>query len=129
MNKRHILIVDDDDVTCKTLSRVLVNENFKVSCTDSGQEALKIVSDNINSDDSIFLLITDLIMPKMQGDELVREIKKIDKNLRIIVITAHSYDELKLIRDNMNLEILEKPFGVEKLINCINRQKEFSYKK
>src|SRR5699024_2311215 len=68
VDKRHVLIVDDDVVNLRVIKNVLSNSIYEITTTTSGEKALEIVS---NTD--IDLLITDVMMPQMSGYELTKK--------------------------------------------------------
>ena len=79
-----ILIVDDEKNYPRILSAVLEEEGFETFCANSGYEALEILKDV-----DVDLLLTDMKMPKMDGIELLEKIKDKDKDLPVIMMTAH----------------------------------------
>jgi two-component system NtrC family response regulator len=79
-----ILIVDDEKNYPLILSAVLEEEGFETLTANSGQKALEILK---NSD--VDLVLTDMKMPAMDGIELLENIKKIDSDLPVIMMTAH----------------------------------------
>jgi CheY-like chemotaxis protein len=84
--KEKILIVDDSDATRNSLFFSLEQQGFTVFTAKNGLEALRIIEDN----NDIFLVITDLNMPIMNGFQLIEEIQKQKKlsNLPIVVLSV-----------------------------------------
>jgi DNA-binding NtrC family response regulator len=81
--KPSVLIVDDEDVICDGLARVL-SENYITYHTSSGKEAINIVRNNSNID----VMLCDLKMPEMNGNEVIEQIRSENKDIYMIVITA-----------------------------------------
>jgi DNA-binding response OmpR family regulator len=79
----HLLLVEDEPVAAKMLSRILSLEGFRVSTAPDGVAALEQLAD-----ESPDALITDLKMPRGGGGDLVREARALHADLPIIVITA-----------------------------------------
>lgn len=80
---KKVLIVDDTKNIREMLKTFLVMEGYKVFEATNGEEALNIVTTN-----KISLVFTDIKMPGMSGTELLKSIKKYDKNITVIVMTA-----------------------------------------
>ncbi len=105
-----VLLVDDNAEMREYLSTVLVA--YTILEAENGFEALKIIETN-----KIDALVTDYMMPKMDGFELIQEIKKKNYNFPIIVITARADTKSKL--DILALGIddyLTKPFIEDELL-------------
>lgn len=79
-----ILIVDDEYEYQKVVSMILQDAGYQTSSCSNGREALRLVSEN-----EIHLVITDLRMPEMGGEELIRELTISNPELDIIVMTAY----------------------------------------
>lgn len=78
-----LLVTDDDADTLRILDRYLEGRGYRVLLATSGREALKIMEE-----ESVHLLLTDLIMPGMDGLELTKAAKAKDPSLSIIMVTA-----------------------------------------
>lgn len=87
IEKRHILIVDDDVVNLRVIKNVLSNLFYEISTATSGEEALEVLK---NSD--VDLLITDVMMPQMSGYELTKKVRENHSisELPIILLTARN---------------------------------------
>ena len=92
MNKLKILVVDDESRMRKLVRDFLVKQNFEVVEAGDGEEALNL----FYQDKDIALIILDVMMPKMNGWEVCREIRETSK-VPIIMLTAKSdeSDELQ----------------------------------
>lgn len=82
--KNNILIVDDEASIRKSLSKILEREGYTTFEANSGNSAIKIINDQ-----NIFLVISDLSMPSMDGFDLLKTIKKDDALIEFIMITGH----------------------------------------
>jgi len=110
-----ILVVDDEESILKFFHRILKKEEYTVFTADNGKEALEML--NRKRPD---LVILDLKMPGMNGIEILREIKKIDKNVEVIMITG--YGTMKTARIAMRLgayDYVTKPFDVNYIMALI----------
>lgn len=112
--KRTVLVVEDDTEVRSVLKLMLERMNFKVLTASSGYEGMKTLMD---SNYRIDLLITDLVMPGMGGEELLREIKKIERDIRVIVISGYplKIEELPEGVDNFMI----KPISMETLAQTL----------
>jgi DNA-binding NtrC family response regulator len=121
MKNKRILLVEDEEMTCRSIERLLLSENYDVITANDGFEALNILKGLDKNHIKIDLLITDINMPRMTGIELLEELKNIDMQIPVIVITAiYRYEEFEK-NINKNIYFLEKPFGVNDLISSINK--------
>ncbi len=85
--KKSVVIVDDDRSLRELLEIVLSKEGYNVYVYSDGIEALKGLKDNINAID---VIISDIIMPNMDGITFLQNIKQIDPNVPVIMITANT---------------------------------------
>ena len=107
MNK--ILLVDDDRELTSLLKELLDMEGFNVLVAHDGEQALALL------DDSIDLLLLDVMMPKMDGWQVCREIRMHSK-VPIIMLTAKDEVEDKVLGlDTGADDYLSKPFGIGEL--------------
>ncbi len=85
MKKPKILVVDDKAYICETLVDILKNAGYQAELALSGKEALEKFTN-----DFFDLVLLDITMPEMDGMEVLKEIKKIDSNVAIIMATGKS---------------------------------------
>jgi len=83
--KQTILIVDDDEMICSLLKKVMEIERFKVHVATNGKEALEIIENN-----TIHAVVSDILMPGMTGIELLEIIKEKYTWVPVIMITGFS---------------------------------------
>ncbi|MFP7753146.1 sigma-54-dependent transcriptional regulator [Thermodesulfobacteriota bacterium B35] len=115
-----ILVVDDEPNYQVVLSELLRDEGYEVFTADSGTAGLPIVRDT-----DLDLVLTDMKMPGMDGIEFLREIKKFNKELPVILITA--YAEVEKAVEAMHLgafTYLAKPFSNEELLANVGKAVE-----
>ncbi|NQS89213.1 sigma-54-dependent Fis family transcriptional regulator [Patescibacteria group bacterium] len=119
-NKVNILIVDDDPEALETLSDVLEDEGYKILTVNSGKEAIAEVTEEKPQ-----VILLDIKMPDMDGIEVLRRIKKIDKDIPVIMTTA--YGSMDSVIQAMRLgayDYLNKPFDLDKMKILIKRALE-----
>lgn len=109
-----LLYVEDEDDTRKNLTNVFKNLFKSVYTASNGVDGLEIFK---NNDNEIKVVITDLHMPFMDGIEMVKNIKDIKKDIKIIVTTSFP-DEIDEGSENIN-EILVKPVLTTNLLKAL----------
>lgn len=107
-----ILVADDEPNIRRVLEAVLSKDGHTVQTAENGRKGLEILS----KDNNIDLLITDLIMPDMNGVELLAAAKEINSNISVLMITAHG--TIKSAVDAMKLgafDYITKPFDLDEI--------------
>ena len=109
---RKILIAEDDTKLRQLFQRVLVKENYAVKAVTNGREALDAM-DNDHYD----LLITDIMMPVMDGYELVKEIRDSGNMMPILMITAKdAFDDMRTGFRSGTDDYMTKPVNVNEMV-------------
>lgn len=112
-----ILVVDDEEMVRKIAVDVMTQQGYKVIEASSAIEALKLCEQNTTGVD---LVLTDLIMPKMNGPELVRKMIAKNPHLRVVYMSGYSDDAFE---PNEGLEtkesFVQKPFLPKNLIGAV----------
>ena len=104
-----ILVVDDEESIRDLLRLVLTGEGYSVVTANDGEEAIEHLEAQ-----RFDLVITDLVMPKVNGIEVLRAAKRIDSNFPVIVITG--YPSVETVTELVRLgagDYLTKPFNVD----------------
>ena len=107
----NILVVEDDKNLRKLITTCLKRDNYNPYEAKDGEEALNVLDENY-----IDLIITDIMMPNMDGYELTRELRKAKFNTPILMITAKNTLEDK--KEGFNLGVddyMVKPINIEEL--------------
>jgi len=121
MRKRtKILVVDDESIVRESLRDWLENVGYKVEIAESGEEALKIIRQK-----KIKIMLADLVMPGIDGIELMKEARKIVPTISTVIITAYGSIQtaISAIREGAH-DYIEKPFCPEKVELLIKNLKE-----
>jgi CheY-like chemotaxis protein len=124
MNNGHILVVDDDKVTLRTLEKMLRCEGYTVIPLSLGREAIKIAKER-----SPGLIILDIMMPDMDGGDVASVLKNDPKTKNIPIIFLSSLVTIKEEQSSSNehgLYFLSKPIEREKLLIKIRKALEHS---
>ena len=121
-----IMLVDDEKDILSTVKRGLESNNtFKVDTFPSGEAALQAFESH--PENYYDLVITDIRMPKMNGFELYREVKKKSGDVRICFFTAFEvyYDEFRKMFPNLEVKcFIRKPITINDLVTHINTELE-----
>ncbi len=115
-----ILVLDDEALTLRTISRALRDEGYEVSVAMSGEEALKIFGEEKPD-----LVLADVVLPGMDGIEVLRNVKR--QNPATIVIMMSAYHMVDRAVEAMKLgayDYLIKPFHIADMLNTVERAAE-----
>ena len=112
--KGTILLVEDEDPVRLFAARALENKGYTVLQADCGEAALEVAHEH---DGTIDLLITDVVMPVMDGPTLVKEILGEMPDLKIIFISGYAEDAFRkdLDFDVSKIDFLPKPFSLKEI--------------
>jgi len=112
LHNKTVMLVDDEAIILKTIASKLQNEGFTVLTASTGLEAIELLHGQI-----IHMVITDLMMPEMNGIELLKEIKEFNKEIAVIILTG--YGDLNSAVDALRLgaeDYLLKPCDLNELL-------------
>ncbi|MGD8922310.1 MAG: sigma-54 dependent transcriptional regulator [Candidatus Zixiibacteriota bacterium] len=116
----NILVVDDKDSLRNMLIETLVEEGYRVDAAEDGTKALDLVRNK-----SYDLVLTDLKMPDVDGLSVLSEIKDIDHDTAVIVMTAYgTIEDAVSAMKNGAYDFITKPFDTEHLCVLIDRALE-----
>lgn len=100
----NILIVEDDSLTRKLLSKSF-SRNFKnVTSSENGYDGYLKFKEHFNKDEKFDLIVSDINMPRMNGLEMLSEIRKVDENVPVVFLTART--ELENIKKSMEMSAI-----------------------
>lgn len=109
-----ILIVDDEPDICELLKRYFIIKGYTVNTASSGVEALNMIIEDSNSTPDIILM--DIRMPEMDGLELLQNVRKMDQELPIIMVTALDDTEIAVsAMKNGAFDYVTKPIDLKSL--------------
>ncbi len=117
MEKERILVIDDEANICNMIKETLEEEGFVVNCFQNPLLGLEAASKNHPD-----LIITDLVMPELDGLKLIKRVKAINPEINILMITAHASLEsaIEAIRSGAN-DYLVKPFKISELLDAVKK--------
>ena len=114
-----IMIVDDDDME-RVLERTFLEKlGYHLHFARDGAEALKIL-EAVDID----VLVTDLVMPHVDGLSLIRKVRREHPRIGVVAISGVSRDELGLARDLGAIEALTKPIDAHAFVDAVKRALE-----
>ena len=113
MEETTILVVDDESRIRKLLKDFLIKESYSILEAADGEEALKVYGENSNK---IILILLDVMMPKLDGWSVLRQIRQSSK-VPVIMLTARSEEQDELFGFELGVdEYISKPFSPKILV-------------
>jgi len=115
--KRKVLIVDDEDIIREFVKGILMDEGAHVIEASNGKEAIGIFKEQ---QDNIDLVILDMIMPGIKGDEVLREIRNMRPDIKVVVSSGFMSEEQKNNLKGYSVDgYLDKPYRDKDVIHTI----------
>lgn len=115
--KGNVLIVDDEEFIRDIVKECLTSTGHNVITAESGEEALGLMKQN-----HFDIMFLDFSMPSKDGLELLREIRAIDRNANVVIISARPEEQLPgELSDEGSYNIIKKPFSVDQIQNAVSR--------
>jgi len=112
-----VLLVEDEPMVRSVAERALTRHGYTVITADNGEDALEILAKN----EPIDLLISDVVMPGMDGPTMVREARQSRPELKILFMSGYAEEQLRKSIDIENVNFLPKPFSVTDLAEAARR--------
>jgi DNA-binding response OmpR family regulator len=117
MKNKPVLVVDDEKSIRRTLSLAIEPMGFEVRTVDSGEEALAALNEQ-----DFGLLLLDLRMPGVDGMEVLRRVRTLRPDIRVVIITAHgSIDSAVEAMKLGAVDFLQKPFDPQEIRDLVQR--------
>ncbi len=112
-----VLIVDDDEKICEGLEEMLAEEGYETTSVTSGEDAIK----KLNKED-FNIVLTDLVMPGISGMDVLREAKRINPRIHVVMITAFATVEsaVEAMKKGAS-DYISKPFKLHEVQNTLKR--------
>jgi two-component system cell cycle response regulator CpdR len=111
-----ILLAEDDQAMRTYLARALQNAGYDVSAVDRGTEALALLRA-----ESFDLLLSDIVMPEMDGIELAQRCNEVSPETKVMFITGFAAVTLRASREAPQARVLSKPFHLRDLVLEVQR--------
>ena len=107
-----ILLVDDEEMILNMSQMVLSSHGYKVLTATSGEKGLATIAE---SKAAIDLLVTDMVMPKMNGRELIHQVRQVSPATRVVCATACS----RTLHGEHEMDFLSKPYTSQQLLRKV----------
>ncbi|MGA2976745.1 MAG: response regulator [Spirochaetia bacterium] len=119
--KPRVLVVDDQQALRTLLSRLLEREGFDPLQAEDGEQAVELFKS-----ESPLVVVSDIMMPKKDGLALLMEIKRLDRNAAVILMTGQGNEDvlLRALRGGAS-NFFKKPFNVRELVEEIRKVVDF----
>jgi two-component system cell cycle response regulator CpdR len=111
-----ILLAEDDSVMREYLTRALERSGYAVTAVDRGTAALPLIEA-----EHFDLLLTDIVMPEMDGIELAQKVAEIAPSTRVMFITGFAAVTLRAGKTMPQARVLSKPFHLRDLVMEVDR--------
>ena len=120
--KGRILLVEDEDAVRAFAIRALSSRGYTVVEADSGESALAVMNEQTEPFD---LILSDVVMPEMDGPTLLRELRKRGIKTRVIFVSGYAEDEFeKNLEGQTYFAFLPKPFSLKQLVEKVKEVME-----
>ncbi len=110
-----ILLIEDEDTVRATLRKVLENAGYEVLEAANGEQALRLEESG-----PVDLVVTDIIMPQMDGFCAIHLLRKRDPGLAILAVSGGTADYLRAAREHGAGKVLQKPFDNKTLLKTVS---------
>ena len=110
-----ILLIDDEDNVRATLRKVLEAAGHEVLEAANGEQALRLEEAG-----PLDLVVTDIIMPQMDGFGSIHLLRKRDPELAILAVTGGTADYLQVAKEHGASDVLQKPFDNQTLLKTVS---------
>jgi two-component system cell cycle sensor histidine kinase/response regulator CckA len=116
-----VLLVEDEDAVRAFASRALQSRGYKVLEADSGESALGV----IETGEQIDLVLSDVVMPEMDGPTLLKELRRRGINTKVVFISGYAEDAFeKNLEGQQDFAFLPKPFTLKQLAETVKKAME-----
>lgn len=112
-----VMVVDDEPAVRAATVAILSSSGFRVLEAEGGEAAVRLFAARA---DEVDVVLLDLAMPGMNGEQTLQELKKLRPDVPVVLLTAYAEDELRLCAIRSELAgIVSKPFSYEELANAV----------
>jgi len=121
MNSKQILVVDDHQEICSLVQKILSKAGYTVATSNSGTHALELLQHH-----TFDLIVSDIMMPDVDGLELLKRAKTYAPDIKVILITAYRSTETVIAALRQGAyDYITKPFDAEELLHSVNRAMDY----
>ncbi len=112
-----ILLVEDEDMVRAVAERALTRQGYEVTTASDGDEGLEIVQGGGQFD----LVVSDVVMPSMDGPAMAREIRKLQPELPVLFMSGYAESQLRDEIDIEAMHFIPKPFSVSQIADKVGK--------
>src|SRR5829696_455138 len=112
-----VLLVEDEPMVRSVAERALTRHGYKVITADNGEDALEV----LDRGEHIDLLVSDVVMPGMDGPAMVEEARKSRPDIKVLFMSGYAEEQLRNSINVDNVSFLPKPFSVQELAEAAKR--------
>ncbi|MEI6642195.1 MAG: response regulator [Novosphingobium sp.] len=114
-----VLLVEDEDTVRAVAERALVRQGYEVTTAADGEEGLEALGRAIGAGGEFDLVVSDVVMPSMDGPAMVREIRGIRPELPVLFMSGYAEEQLRREIDIPGMYFLAKPFSVAQICTAV----------
>lgn len=114
-----VLLVEDEDVVRSFAVRALTRQGYEVLEASDGQEALDIVAAH---NGEIDIVVTDVVMPEMDGPTMFRELRKTNPSIKVIFVSGYPNEAFRETLGSEEVAFLPKPFSLPQLAEKVKQE-------
>jgi two-component system, cell cycle sensor histidine kinase and response regulator CckA len=114
-----VLLVEDEDTVRAVAQRALVRQGFEVVTAADGEDGLEALARETAAGHAFDIVVSDVVMPGMDGPAMVREIRKERPTLPILFMSGYAEEQLRRDIDVPNMHFLAKPFSVAQIVAAV----------
>ena len=110
-----ILLVEDEDPVRVVAERALTRQGYEVTCARDGEEGLELVRAKAEEGGQFDIVVSDVVMPTMDGPAMARKIREIAPELPVLFMSGYAEEQLRNEIGIANAWFMPKPFSVQQL--------------
>ena len=115
----HILLVEDEDMVRAVAERALIRQGYTVETASEGEEALGLLSARGDADQPFDIIVSDVVMPNMDGPTMAKHVRKHYPDLPILFMSGYAEEQLRKSIDLDKVNFLPKPFSVAQIAEAV----------
>jgi two-component system cell cycle sensor histidine kinase/response regulator CckA len=114
-----VLLVEDEDTVRAVAERALVRQGYDVITASDGEEGLETLVRTYEDGGKFDLVVSDVVMPTMDGPTMAREIRALRPELPFLFMSGYAEETLRREIDIPNMHFLPKPFSVQQIVSAV----------
>jgi two-component system cell cycle sensor histidine kinase/response regulator CckA len=114
-----VLLVEDEDTVRAVAERALVRQGYDVTTAADGEEGLETLVRTYDQGGKFDLIVSDVVMPTMDGPTMAREIRARHPELPLLFMSGYAEETLRREIDIPNMHFLPKPFSVQQIVGAV----------